>query len=678
MNSPNVSELPVLAFHNYFTQRGFSAEDRQRIGAQLLSHDQIEVMLPGLEHLYSDWAAAVFIPYTGIDGNPTEAYIVRFLSKRAGGFGLPPKQKALHPKGIRPRMHFPRNNPPFKKDTIVYLCESVLKAETVSKLGYVALGVNGCWGFRDRSSTDQIIDDLRNLPWPLISELRVFYDSNYSTNDSVKLAVSDLAKRLELVVGFKNTKVTILPPSENGDWGVDDAVVAMGPAWVKEILDKESEDAELSDINQKLLELNEECCIVEDIGRIVKYSCHPIIDMTSGVFTRVNYGSWTVPGEKGRISVAEAWLRWEHAHKVPRMIMAPYEPKMVPGKHLNLWIDPEIQVSESSKVWIDFLHYLIPDEYSRSWLNQWIGYLVQSPGKKMATYAILVGPQGVGKTLLTLGVEAILGRENCAMIGQEELESDFTALWATKLFVAINEFYSHKKETGNKLKRIVTETSTRANKKYGAEWVIDSVTNYMITTNELGALKLDEDDRRAGVIDCSPNGKQDERFFESLAKEIRTNPGGILGFYSSIDLSGFNPFGSAPKTQAKSHMTELRRTGVDQLAWRLAHEPVDLFEDLRLHPDTKYVSLSTIVDRGWELAGFNIHNKNAESHAVLGRMATSLKSHGLKQWMNGKQISVNGVRQRVIFVNGGTEDAPTDVVAADLARNMSKIQGGHS
>jgi hypothetical protein len=416
--------------------------------------------------------------------------------------------------------------------------------------------------------------------------------------------------------------------------------------------------------------MNEEVCIVEDMGRIVKYSCHPVVDMTRGTFTGVNYANWLAEGVEAdkRIRVAEAWLAWEHANKVPRMVMAPYQAKMVPGKHLNLWVDPEIDPSVPSIVWKEFVEYLIPDVQSRKWLDQWIGHMIQRPGTKMATYAILVGPQGVGKTMLALGVEAILGKENCAMVGQEDLESDFNSLWATKLFTAINEFHAHKKETGNKLKRIVTETSTRANKKYGAEYMIDSVTNYMITTNELGALKLDEDDRRAAVIDCSPLRKENEKFFEAVAEEIRLRPNGILGYYGEVDLTGFNPYGAAVRTDAKSAMTEMRRTGIEQIAWRLANEPMELLEDLRLPTDLKYVPMTVVVDRGWEMAGLNLANRNAESKAILGKMGQALKSYGLNQWNDGKQIMVDGKRVRVYVINDGELNAAEEDVKTDVRR----------
>lgn len=668
----SVSEAPLAHFLNYFLQRGFSQEDVESLGAVPINARQIEQIL-GSSPAWNGFPAAALIPYVDRTGNNTEAVTVRILGTKKTSFGeVGPKVKAVSPPKQRPRAHFPRRNPPLQEGTTIYLCESVLKAEVVARAGKYAIGINGCWGYSDRNTTDLLLPDIRDLPWPLIKQVRIFFDSNIVGNDQVSLAAKRFAIRLREVLHFENTVLQLLPKRDDGaDWGCDDACASMGREAFATLLEEEPLELELDEIALKLIEMNEQCCILEEAGQIVKYSEHPVVMMGRGVFEGVNYANWLVPdpASEKKVSIPRLWLTWPKVNKVPRAVMRPNRPKMVPGEFLNLWVDPELEAGEPSTVWKDFLDNMVPDDSARHWLNQWIAHLVQRPGEKMATYVILIGPQGVGKSMLTTAIEAILGAENCALIGQEDLEGGFNGLHAVKLFTAINEFYAKDQTIGNKLKRIVTETHTLVNPKYGRQFMVDSVCNYMITTNEMGALKLDEDDRRAAVVDCTPKAGRGAEFFERLAAEIKDNASRILGFYMEYDLSGFNPFGAAVKTEAKFTMTEHRRTVYEQVAWRLANEPKDILEELKIPTDVQYITTADLLLKIPDLQNERLNHKQNE-----GRMTQAMAKMGLRKWegASGGQLYLGDRRVRVTVINGGDVGASPEVVRTHLKR-MSKI-----
>ena len=678
----NILQHPTNLFKKYFRERGIDDAMIANLGVKHLTDQDLIAALPGNGYIPS-WVAnggtGALIPYIDAHGQPTDAYVVRLLGKFPGFSKM---AKAYMPPKRRPRAHFPRSNPELERGNIVYLCESVLKAEVVSECGYFAIGINGCWGYSDKNTRDLLMPDIRDLPWELIGEVRVFYDSNYSTSDSVKAAATRFAIHCKQVINFDQVGVTILPPQDNGDeWGCDDAAVAMGKGWLCDVLDSDPVKPEISELDTKLMEMNDQCCVLEETGQIIRYDTHPIIPMPYGSFLRVNYADWKVAGvdAKGKdkmTSVPQAWLQWKKRNMVPRMVMKPNESKMVPGEFLNLWIDPKIEAGIPSEQWGEFISGLVSDPLAGKWLEQWIGHLVQKPGIKMTSFPLLVGPQGVGKSLVGMACASILGIDNTMTISQDDIESSYNGLHAVKLFTCIDEFYARDQGVGNKLKKIITEKVTIVNPKYGRQMTVESVCNYMITTNEMGALKLDEDDRRTGVVDCTPEVSHagDIEYFAPLFEEVERDPGGILGYYLAVDLEGFSPYGTAPNSEAKDAMTEQRRSGYEAVAWSMVHDRVEFLESLNLDSSVQYFSLSML---GQKVSGMVGHQMQVYDRAMANKLNAAFRKSGLLTYKGNStgQVSFKNQKHRIYCVPGADRTISEDIIRSDLLTWVPKVQG---
>lgn len=65
-------------------------------------------------------------------------------------------------------------------------------------------------------------------------------------------------------------------------------------------------------------------------------------------------------------------------------------------------------------------------EAERRWFWQWLAYPIQHPGTKLFSAVLIIGPQGSGKNLLGMLMQAIYGR-NYRLIGPGELHGDFNS-----------------------------------------------------------------------------------------------------------------------------------------------------------------------------------------------------------------------------------------------------------
>jgi len=259
-------------------------------------------------------------------------------------------------------------------------------------------------------------------------------------------------------------------------------------------------------------------------------------------------------------------------------------------------------------------------------------------------------------------------------ISQDDIESTYNGLHAVKLFTVIDEFYARDQGVGNKLKKLVTEKVTVVNPKYGRQFTVESVCNYMITTNELAALKLDEDDRRAGVVDCTPNISfaGDIDYFAPLFEMVERNPSGILGYFMHVDLEGFSPYGTAPTTDAKRSMTEQRRSGYEELAWRIVYDKEGLCGELGLDPSVEYFSLNILGQKAQGMLG---HQMQVYDRAMANKLNASLRKMGLLTYKGNAtgQISVNSQKHRIYWDPRVTKGFDETKCRSDVSKWMPKV-----
>lgn len=211
------------------------------------------------------------------------------------------------------------------------------------------------------------------------------------------------------------------------------------------------------------------------------------------------------------------------------------------------------------------LKHLIAEEEYRLVIMDYIAYMVQFPGRKIRWCPLIQGAEGCGKTLMARILEAVLGKDNVALVNNDGIRSQWNDWAFGAQVVVIPEAYvagKAKMETMNRLKDLVTDDRISITKRNNSVRTVTNRSNYLMFTNHHDALVLMVGSRRYFIIKSPLQTEEQvlalgDGYFEKLFKVINEQAAGLRGFFESWDISdSFPADGRAPKTKYLEQMIE--------------------------------------------------------------------------------------------------------------------------
>lgn len=584
------SEIQHMGFPaalKYLRDRGIPEELIDDLGIQILPASEIFSRTRG--KVSNDDRLAIVIPHFNIAGDYIDWWSARLVDT-----GLRPvvhsfANLAPHKRG---KMTCPPNESPhgylpptldwrrLSRGDRVYIHESAIKAINGARLGAYSIGLNGVWGWSSKKHGLALVAELRDLPWRAL-ELNpvIVFDSNAEDNWDVQAAISGLAAKLYEITGRKARHI-LLPRSPEGEhWGFDDYVARVGPEAGRAYLQWEGYEVSLDEVQALKIKLNSEVCVVRSLGKIADQETGTL--MTRGVFIDVNYAHYLAPLDDKMVSVPRLWLQDPSRASVEELTYEPGHDRIVADK-LNLWRGMGLEPSKGSvQMWLQLLEKNIPDPELRRWVIQWMAYPLQNLGAKMTTFLHLYGPPGSGKQAILKPLMRIYGERNAIVIGKEQVSSSFNSIYTGKQFINLDELHAgaDNDKVINKLKMLVTGESVVVNTKGVPEYLIPNRANIVSTSNYPDSLKLDDDDRRACVIQFGKRGDGiDSEFWVAYHRWVDEEGGAaaVYAYLLEVDCSSFSPTGTAPVTEAKTEVTRSTRKVDEQWVNDLWDNPDDI------------------------------------------------------------------------------------------------------
>ncbi|MBB6193467.1 hypothetical protein FHS51_003723 [Sphingobium wenxiniae] len=167
----------------------------------------------------------------------------------------------------------------------------------------------------------------------------------------------------------------------------------------------------------------------------------------------------TLPDQKRRVSVADAWLAHPRMRKYPGIVL---DPDNRETRKLNLWqgwaIDPKI--GDWSLMRRELIEEVLcagnPDH--ADFVVRWMAFMVQKPGIRPEVAIAFRGNEGTGKGTLGRALMRIAGRHGITVSSPKQLAGNFNAHLRTAVFVFADEaLWPGNKEAEGTLKQLVTE-----------------------------------------------------------------------------------------------------------------------------------------------------------------------------------------------------------------------------
>jgi len=231
------------------------------------------------------------------------------------------------------------------------------------------------------------------------------------------------------------------------------------------------------------------------------------------------------------------------------------------------------------------IELLVPNAEYRKHLLQWCAWVVRNPGMKVLWAVFMKGIEGDGKSVLGSMMAQAMGAENVGIISPETLAGSNFNDWAVGRCVNVIEemkMQGHNRhDVYNKIKPLITNPRIEVHGKGNASMTAVNTTNYMGFSNHIDALPLNSGDRRQLVL-FTPYGSAAalhaailalassvDEYWDTLWDAVKNRPDAVRGFFDSIDVSDFKPYGRAPDTEFKQTVVGLDVTDEEAQAEHL-------------------------------------------------------------------------------------------------------------
>lgn len=293
---------------------------------------------------------------------------------------------------------------------------------------------------------------------------------------------------------------------------------------------------------------------------------------------------------------------------------------LIVDNHVNMWTGwGTTPAAGDVKPWSDMLDYLFGvGTEGRQWIEKWIAYPLQYPGTKLSTAVVIWSSrQGVGKSLLGETVGRLYGN-HAKTITATELH-DKNNSWAEDALFVLGEENSgsDRRADSNRLKHLITGDMMFVHEKYQVAREAPNLLNFMFTSNHPDAFHLEIHDRRFFVWSINAQPKSADFYKDFVG--WRDSPAGLAALMAhllAVDLTGFDPFGHAPLTNAKIEMVEQSKTEIER--WITDALTDDYIDN---HLGAEIVSLNELVARFHNEVGNGKTNTTALGKALRRQCA---------------------------------------------------------
>lgn len=195
-------------------------------------------------------------------------------------------------------------------------------------------------------------------------------------------------------------------------------------------------------------------------------------------------------------------------------------------------------------------------EYFMNWLT----HIVKKPWQKTGVVPILIGEQGVGKSILfeNLIVPYVIGGRYCKTIDNiQTLKDKHFGLSETLLLRFEEALFSGDKEAASMLKQKITGKTHIVNEKFQPIREVESYLNIVIISNNEHCLSVDVGDRRYLMLECDNVRKGEVGYFDNLAKHF--TPEGGRAFYKYLMDRELKFITMPPTTELKARVIEMSK-----------------------------------------------------------------------------------------------------------------------
>jgi hypothetical protein len=162
------------------------------------------------------------------------------------------------------------------------------------------------------------------------------------------------------------------------------------------------------------------------------------------------------------------------------------------------------EIEEDKSKFLILLKYICNDKNIYDIFKLWIHHIITKPYKKTNVGIVLYSKHGgVGKNAIVDGIIELIGKKYRVLLNKiEELDKTFNSNFCNKFFCYGDEIKTNAKNFSDEVKKCITRPEENYERKNIDAITISDYKNYLFTTNNKNAFKIEEKERRLLMIEC--------------------------------------------------------------------------------------------------------------------------------------------------------------------------------
>ena len=440
----------------------------------------------------------------------------------------------------------------------VHIYEGEKKTIVAHQCGiYHPVGITGCWNWSGRDG--RLLQEIAELCKG--NHIVVTPDGDYFGNEQVHMGYNRFMSELR-AIGC--TVELVRMPDEEGLRGFDDLIISQGIEAYEEL--------ELLDMSSDpVQDHNHRCVYMKELNSV--FDLKDRVMLRTKAEMELHYGNIIVrnPETEEKEPVMKLWLRSPHRLEVRGFTYNPNTESLLVEEdgqsYVNQYQDDSVPAKKGSiKPFMDFLKFVMPKKIPETDVPEYdhlldmIAFKLQNLSTKMKTHVIMYSEMHqVGKSTITnLIMPALFGPSNWTVVGQSQLEEQYTGYLKNKLGFAIEEmsvsrFTAH--VINNKMKDVQTSEIVTIREMRRDAYTLPNYITMFCNSNSWPPAYLEKHDTRNFCISIN----NDERYpeFKELYKWMRKDGLSFIKYnLLHRNVRHFDPNASAPDTILKSEIVE--------------------------------------------------------------------------------------------------------------------------
>lgn len=298
-------------------------------------------------------------------------------------------------------------------------------------------------------------------------------------------------------------------------------------------------------------------------------------------------------GGEQTINPVDIWASSERRVVVRGMRMRPDKERPLYEEGEAMWVNTYAPVvftdvqPAGQDAFLLFMEHLLPVKVEREWFLDWLAHKYRYPAIPGPGVIMVSKWQGAGRGTLFTMVRQLFGsnyarKVDGATLTGEGGQSQYNTWMASSLVILIDELFNagtgahlwQRKKAYDRIKGLIDPASRDVEiiQKTLNNYVTQTYASFLMATNNLNALPLDEDDRRICVLsnkDVMATRPDVEAALEAHRRGDQFSDEFIVGVAEVLQgrpLAGYNAFATPPMFEGKRNMINHNTTEVGEAA----------------------------------------------------------------------------------------------------------------